>query len=53
MWCLDPITIILLIAGIIGVTWLFVAAYFLLRYRSAIAMHRHFDRGLHEHTDQH
>lgn len=48
MWCLDPITIILSIAGGIGVTWLVVAAYFMLRYRSAIAMHRYFNGGLHE-----
>ena len=50
MWCLDPITILLAIALIIGVTWLIVFAYFLLRYRAAIAMHRQFDRGLYEHT---
>ena len=46
MWCLDPITIIIGIAVIVGATWFFVAAYFLLRYRSATAMHRQFDKGL-------
>lgn len=48
MYCADVTTILLVLAATIGITWLLVAAYFMLRYRFAIANDRYFNGGLHK-----